>query len=1573
MAANNGNSKAAFQEMLEVRIDLKQFEKDLIALRDMFQDFVKSLGQGGGQVFEAMGLNKLAKQLEGLEKEVSEFNLSVVQSYNQMAEKVGAIQEAVTEKQKREGSKRVANAKADIEAEKKAIVDALQSKEGREKFGLSAIPSQSARDIRTEAEGTVNETAARNAKANLETIKNFEKELERVSHAEEQLADKRRGRLEEELAQAEASYLAQKKANDQTIQNFQNELKALDRLDVAKQKAAAQEARINTRARADEVAETNRAVIDGINREMAALNKRVAVDHQLDESQTKSINRRLTSLGKEQVALEKQIAAAKRREEAERKAADAAERRARKEQEAADRAANKAVSQQQNQFLRETHKLESDIAVQRKKSAGFIQQWVDGLRQSVIHATRFFVVWQGLQLLLDAAKLAITAPFKALGEGVKFLQDIEKDANDMLAPILAAVKFSDDFATNLERARQAAQGTSNYIREQSASLGINEENVRNTTKALLEGGAAKTVGGDMKKLADLAIIFQQTLTAAGVGLLSAQGSVEEIAKLFKGNVAETSKWLQALRDLNSGFSLTNLEWRQIRDASKEHGTLLEDLKERLQPYQTALASAKGGQVQLIEQFKLLVKQIEAAGARDIFAFITDGIKKFSVFLKENENIFASWLRIIGESIQQFVALIVAIGQNKLVQGVLAGILTVAKILVDTLLLAGDLIMQIANTITDVIVNVLTKPLSQAFDGIAAKWEGFAARLKKTVGSDIEAVGLLFGVEPKKAQAGPEPGKGSAKGGGPPLVSLKGVYKAELDDMRQQFEGQLDFVRDTFDAFRKIDEEKVAEERMSLKARADRVRSTVEAEKTQLIARLAIFKKEWQEKVKEIVGQGKTPEEQAQLAKQYDTAWAKIQETVRNRLVALNLLIIKADKDVAKESARIQQENFAHRLRMTRLDLDKQRRLIDESQREGFLSESQALEEQIRVTREAMATDLKEATAEVERLQAEGGDKYNAALNKREESARRYSNEIELLSHQRIEAGERELRAANEHAIEMAAIDNDRAEAILKLQEQLSGRALSSAFEELTRKRLDNLNALIAEKGEQLEVLKRRKEDTVLVQQQTEALERLKTARLDLIQAQLQQIDNTSATPLFAQIRRRAALKDAAPNLSQDELRRLNQSEFGTRDAFRGLGERLFGTGFFEAWGKATSTVGKFAVASEGVVGVLANLRNVISSVRQGAAEGGTLGGIGGGISAVSGLLGSKLLSKIPVIGEFLPAIGGVLSIVGSLFTAAAKRIAEDVKKSFQRTLDNYQNGNASLIQTITDLESQRISAITRLSGKKGGKDELDKLLPEFDREITNLKKQQDEITRNFIDGLVALRQQNDTLEQVHKRWADINKQVREYIGAGGDAALAAEFLSRSLEKIRQDAAEELSRAEQDAIQDAIKLNDLLEQRIDLEDEFKKKEFDLINADAIERRQAGAVTRGKELEALRKQHQEQLDNINSEITLIQKKVDKEKEVFDLAASAAELRRRDEELTLQNLDKQIDKWKTLKDIVNGIVRGEDGLFSAAFLPAPTSLILNITVNAPPGSDPEEFGSRVGDAVYDELVRNGRMVPA
>jgi hypothetical protein len=403
-------------------------------------------------------------------------------------------------------------------------------------------------------------------------------------------------------------------------------------------------------------------------------------------------------------------------------------------------------------------------------------------------------------------------------------------------------------------------------------------------------------------------------------------------------------------------------------------------------------------------------------------------------------------------------------------------------------------------------------------------------------------------------------------------------------------------------------------------------------------------------------------------------------------------------------------------------------------------------------------------------------------------------------------------------------------------------------------------------------------------------------------------------------------------------------------------KNVFDNGFAQGVNGLTHAFGFFANTIHGF----------IDAWKQGTAQGGTLGGIGGVLGQAGGVIG-QFGPAGALIGGIMQGIGSVFSIIGGFFTAAARHIAEEIKKEFSKTVDELHAGTINLNQAIQQIEQERIDAINKLSGKKGGKDQLNQILPELDKELASLKQQQKDIFDSFEQQLNALSLHSNALSSFLQTWQQINKQVKDYLDAGGNAAKAAQYLSLQLEKQRQDAQQQLTDGQQQAVQDAINLNNLLKQRVDLIKQEAQSEFNLINGDAMERRESHAVVVGKQINQQREQFKQQIDDLNTQISLTSQKVSAEKQIFDIANTISGLHRQDEALQLAALQKQIANYKDLQKIIAGIQQNPDGSFSLGQGFGVTIGAIQVTV--PASTNPNEFGNDVGDAITQTIRDNFR----
>jgi len=322
-------------------------------------------------------------------------------------------------------------------------------------------------------------------------------------------------------------------------------------------------------------------------------------------------------------------------------------------------------------------------------------------------------------------------------------------------------------------------------------------------------------------------------------------------------------------------------------------------------------------------------------------------------------------------------------------------------------------------------------------------------------------------------------------------------------------------------------------------------------------------------------------------------------------------------------------------------------------------------------------------------------------------------------------------------------------------------------------------------------------------------------------------------------------------------------------------------------------------------------------------RGGRLGAIGGATRAAGDLLPG-------IAGEITRAAGGILSTIGrlfsGLFTKAAREIASRIRTSVSETLNAFRSGSAALGATIQQLEQQRAEAIRKLSGKKGGRKELDRLLPQIDQALAGLREQQQAIFAQFESRLDLLRT-GSAFREVAAGVRDAVAQYREYVAAGGDLARANEFLSRTLEELRGNAAVELEAGERQAIEDALELNRLLHERQAFLDDIAAQEQRIRGRGVLERQRTVAQDKSIELEALRKKKEERLAEFDFDIRLLEHKLAGESQIFDLARERTALETRLLELKAREFDRELAQLAALRDVVAGIAPNAAGIFSIA----------------------------------------------
>jgi hypothetical protein len=355
------------------------------------------------------------------------------------------------------------------------------------------------------------------------------------------------------------------------------------------------------------------------------------------------------------------------------------------------------------------------------------------------------------------------------------------------------------------------------------------------------------------------------------------------------------------------------------------------------------------------------------------------------------------------------------------------------------------------------------------------------------------------------------------------------------------------------------------------------------------------------------------------------------------------------------------------------------------------------------------------------------------------------------------------------------------------------------------------------------------------------------------------------------------------------------------------------------------------------------------------------GGVPGALDSAVGLAGSVIPGPF---GSLLRGIRGVFSAIGDLFTRAARRAARQIRASFQEIVTAYNAGSLTLGDTIARVEAEREDAIRRLSGKKGGRKELDKLLPEFDRALASLRARQQAIFEQFDASLDLLRT-DASFRDVAADVRELVRQYREYVDAGGDLARANEFLSRSLDQLRASAAADLAKGEARAIEDALELNTLLREREQLLAESAEDERRIRARGVLERQRTVAQEKSGEVEALRRRRDERLAELDQQISLLQLKVDIETRVFDLARDRVALEMRLHELRQQEFEREAAQLAALRAVVAGILPAAAGAFSLTPALQQHLNLGGVQIFLGSGATPEQ-AQRAGEEVIEGMLR-------
>jgi hypothetical protein len=146
------------------------------------------------------------------------------------------------------------------------------------------------------------------------------------------------------------------------------------------------------------------------------------------------------------------------------------------------------------------------------------------------------------------------------------------------------------------------------------------------------------------------------------------------------------------------------------------------------------------------------------------------------------------------------------------------------------------------------------------------------------------------------------------------------------------------------------------------------------------------------------------------------------------------------------------------------------------------------------------------------------------------------------------------------------------------------------------------------------------------------------------------------------------------------------------------------------------------------------------------------------------------------------------------------------------------------------------------------------------------------------------------------------------------------MMNQQLQAQQQALTNQLNSGNQTAISDALQLNQLEQQKVDMMKQEYATEFQMQNSDSVARNTASAVQTGVALTNQRNQFALQMQTMNQQIALEQGRVAAESQVFDLNQSIAALQNEQNALNIAALNQQLLSYQEMQKIIaatNGMV--------------------------------------------------------
>ena len=318
---------------------------------------------------------------------------------------------------------------------------------------------------------------------------------------------------------------------------------------------------------------------------------------------------------------------------------------------------------------------------------------------------------------------------------------------------------------------------------------------------------------------------------------------------------------------------------------------------------------------------------------------------------------------------------------------------------------------------------------------------------------------------------------------------------------------------------------------------------------------------------------------------------------------------------------------------------------------------------------------------------------------------------------------------------------------------------------------------------------------------------------------------------------------------------------------------------FKVFGKTVDDLtGRFVALVQTVDSFAQSIMGAKSALGGGA--GGSVGGLGLGKS-ISSAFG--IASPWGALGG--AAIGGIMGAIVGQKNAQVTANINKMNQQYKDLMQSFALNTNNLNDTITQLGALMEEAKTMQANSKKGSSQYQQLIDQYNQQLLSLQAQQHQIMVNLQEQLAIVTApvgEQDFLSSI-KGIIDQYKQFEGAAQSTTDLANATQFLVSSLQNYEDSLANQLLGDQQQAIQDALQLNDLLYQRQQLMLNYGNEVQGVLSQGVLTRQQTRAQTAGQKIQQITVEYQMQMDQMNEQIAADQFKVQAESQVFGLATT------------------------------------------------------------------------------------------